>query len=47
MLLLTGLVLIVYGALSWRAVRSVHHWLTYALVVVLALHFVSRKDWRG
>ena len=42
-LIVTGVVLMLYGNVAWEALRGVHHWLTYLLLGSLVLHFFSRK----
>ena len=42
-LILSGVVLLLYGVEVWPQVRLLHHLLTYALLVVLGLHFLSPK----
>ena len=44
LIILTGVVLLLYGNVPWSALRNLHHWLTYALVFSIALHFFSRKS---
>ena len=43
LLILTGIVLLLYGNAVWEALRGVHHWLTYLLAASVILHIVSRK----
>ena len=42
-LILTGVVLFLYGAQAWLALRQWHHWLTYPLAGALTLHFLLPK----
>ena len=42
-LILTGVVLFLYGAQAWLALRQWHHWLTYPLAGALMLHFLLPK----
>ena len=44
LLILTGLVLFLYGAQAWRALRDVHLWLTFLLPASIILHFLSKKS---
>ena len=44
LIILTGVVLLLYGNVAWSALRIVHHWLTYPLALSIALHFWSRKS---
>ena len=43
LLLLSGFVLLIYQSQAWGALRSLHHWLTYALLAALGAHFLARK----
>lgn len=43
LLMATGVLLLLYGAGVWPAVRQTHHWLTYVLGAALLLHALSRK----
>ena len=43
LLILTGVVLYVYGVQTWPQVRQWHHWLTYPLVVAVATHYLLPK----
>ncbi len=42
-IMLTGIVLLLYGDVTWPLLRGAHHWLTYLLVASILLHIVSRK----
>ncbi|MDH4248165.1 MAG: hypothetical protein OEW39_10135 [Deltaproteobacteria bacterium] len=42
-LLLTGLILLLYGEHAWDASRTLHDWLTPILAFSLALHYLSPK----
>ena len=42
-LMATGIVLLLYGNVAWVMLRNLHHWLTYALLASITLHFLSRK----
>jgi len=42
-IMLTGIVLLLYGNVAWDVLRNFHHWLTYALVASIVLHYLSRK----
>jgi hypothetical protein len=42
-IMVTGIVLLLYGNVAWQVLRDFHHWLTYAIVASIALHFLSRK----
>lgn len=46
LLLLSGGLLLLYGDQVWRALRVFHHWLTYPLLLALAVHYLSPKRWR-
>ncbi|MDH4225261.1 MAG: hypothetical protein OEW12_06410 [Deltaproteobacteria bacterium] len=43
-ILLTGLVLLMYGNGAWQSLRDIHHWLTYPLAASLVLHFLAPKN---
>jgi len=43
LLILTGVVVLMYGDQVWEALRQAHHWLTYLLVPAIGLHFLARK----
>jgi hypothetical protein len=43
LLILSGVLLFLYGDQVWRALRVFHHWLTYPLLAALAAHFLSPK----
>ena len=45
-LILSGIVLLLYGDQAWQGLRDLHHWLTYPLLGLLAVHFLSPK-WPG
>ena len=42
-LILTGVVLFLYGTQAWLGLRQWHHWFTYPLVGALTLHFLVPK----
>ena len=42
-LILTGVVLFLYGGQAWLALRQWHHWVTYPLAGALTLHFLLPK----
>ncbi len=46
LLIVSGVLLLLYGEQVWRALREFHHWLTYPLLAALATHFLSPKVWR-
>ena len=43
-LILSGIVLFLYGLQAWATVRWLHHWSTYLLAAALLLHFFARKN---
>ena len=43
LIVLTGIVLMLYGNVAWPTLRTLHHWLTYLLAASLLLHRYSRK----
>ncbi len=43
-IILTGLVLLLYGNVAWPLLRAAHHWLTYLLLASIGLHFLSKKN---
>lgn len=43
LLIASGVLLWLYGQNAWALLRQGHHWLTYLLVAVLVVHFVSPK----
>lgn len=45
-LILTGMVLLLYGQQAWATLRQAHHWLTYPLAASILLHFAAKKTWR-
>ncbi len=44
LLMVTGIVLLLYGNAAWGLLRDLHHWLTYALAVSIILHVLSSKS---
>ena len=46
-LLLTGIVLLLYGEYAWDWSRWLHDWLTPLLALALVLHYLSPKRLRG
>lgn len=44
LIMLTGIVLLLYGNAAGATLRGLHHWFSYALVGSIALHFLSRKN---
>ena len=44
LIMLTGIVLLLYGDAAGSTLRGLHHWFSYALVGSIALHFLSRKS---
>ena len=44
LLILTGVVLLLYGDQVWPRLRFAHHVLTYPLLASIGLHFLSRKS---
>ena len=43
LIMLTGIVLLLYGNVAGVTIRGLHHWFSYALVVSILLHYFSRK----
>ena len=43
LIMLTGIVLLLYGNVTGSSIRAIHHWFTYALVASITLHFLSKK----
>jgi hypothetical protein len=43
LLILSGVVLLVYGSQAWAWARTLHHLLTYLLAASLLLHYLSPK----
>ena len=43
-IILTGIVLLLYGNVAGATLRGLHHWFSYALAASIALHFFSRKS---
>lgn len=43
LLIVTGVLLYLYGVQTWQAVRDWHHWLTYPLAAAIAVHYLSPK----
>jgi hypothetical protein len=46
LLILSGVLLLLYGDQVWQALRAFHHWITYPLLAALVAHFLSPKWWR-
>jgi cytochrome b subunit of formate dehydrogenase len=46
-LILSGIVLYLYGSQAWATARWLHHWSTYLLAAALLLHFLARKSTAG
>jgi len=46
LLVLSGVLLLLYGDQVWLALRAFHHWITYLLIVALVSHYFSPKRWR-
>ena len=46
-LILTGVLLLLYGEFTWGWAREAHHWLTYLLAGSLLLHYFSPKRLPG
>ncbi|MBI3994142.1 MAG: hypothetical protein HY342_12780 [Candidatus Lambdaproteobacteria bacterium] len=44
LLMVTGVVLLLYGDQVWPLLRATHHVLTYPLLASIGLHFLSRKS---
>lgn len=42
-IILSGVVLYLYGDQTWNGLRNLHHWPTYPLVAALAAHYLSPK----
>ena len=42
-MILSGVVLLLYGEASWPTLRGFHHWLTYVLALSILTHYLSRK----
>lgn len=42
-IMLTGIVLLLYGNAAWPTLHLIHYWLTYPLLAAIALHFLSPK----
>ena len=45
LLILSGVLLLLYGEQVWLALRGFHHWVTYLLLLALAAHYLSPKRW--
>lgn len=43
-IILTGIVLLLYGNVAGATLRGLHHWFSYVLAASIALHYFSRKS---
>jgi len=42
-IILSGIVLLLYGEVAWPTLRGFHYWLTYVLAASIATHYLSPK----